>query len=108
MYSLLIDYSSEHKKVKGVNKNVVATISHNEYKDVSLNKNCLRHSMSRIQSKAQSIKTYEINKVSLSWVDDEIYIQNNEYDELGLCYQRWLYKKTIILITIQKSFFVKP
>ena len=62
--------------------------------------------MSIIQSKAQSIRTYEISKISLSWVDDEIYIQNNWYDELGLGYLSWLCKKkTIILINIQKSFF---
>ena len=29
-YLYLVDDNSEHKKVKGVNKNVVATISHNE------------------------------------------------------------------------------
>ena len=34
MYSFLVDDNSEHKKAKGVNRNVVATISHNEYKDV--------------------------------------------------------------------------
>ena len=51
MYLLLVDDSSEHKKVKSVNKNVVATISHSEYKDVLLNKICLRHSMNGIQSK---------------------------------------------------------
>ena len=32
MYSYLVDDNSEHKKVKGINKNVIATISHNEYK----------------------------------------------------------------------------
>ena len=32
----LVDDSSEHKKPKGVNKNVVATIIHGEYKDVLL------------------------------------------------------------------------
>ena len=37
MYSFLID-NNEHIKTKVVNKNVVATISHNEYKDVLLNK----------------------------------------------------------------------
>ena len=41
MYSYLVDDKSEHKKAKGVNRNVVATISHNEYKDVLLNKKCL-------------------------------------------------------------------
>ena len=30
MYSYLVDDNSEHKKAKDVNKNVVATISHNE------------------------------------------------------------------------------
>ena len=39
MYSYFVDDDSEHKKRKGVNKNVVATISHNEYKDVLL-KSC--------------------------------------------------------------------
>ena len=48
MYSYLVDDNSEHKKAKSVNKNVVATISHNEYKDVLLNKKCSRHSMNRI------------------------------------------------------------
>ena len=39
IYSYLVDDNSEHKKAKGVNRNVVATVSHNEYKDVLLNKN---------------------------------------------------------------------
>ena len=40
MYSFWVDENSEHKKVKGVNKNIVATISHNEYKYVLLNRKC--------------------------------------------------------------------
>ena len=72
IYSYLVDDNSEHKKAKGVNKNVVATISHYDYKDVLLNKECLRHSMNRIQSKDHRIGTYEINKISLSCSDDQI------------------------------------
>ena len=34
MHSFLVNDSSEHKKAKGVIKNVVAGISHGEYKDV--------------------------------------------------------------------------
>ena len=49
MYSFLVD-NSEHKKAKCMNKNV-ATIGHNEYKDVLLNNKCIRHSINRIQSK---------------------------------------------------------
>ena len=83
MQSFLVD-NNEHKKAIGVNKNIVATISDNEYKDVLLNKKCIRHSMNRIQSKVHSIETYEINKISLSCFDDKIYIQNNGYDRLAL------------------------
>ena len=43
-------------------KKVAARISHNEYKDVLLNKKCLRHSMNRIHSKDQRIRTYEMKK----------------------------------------------
>ena len=32
MYSYLIDDNSDHKKAKGVNRNIVATISHSGYK----------------------------------------------------------------------------
>ena len=51
MYSLLVDDSSEHKKAKGVNRNAVAVISHNKYKDILLNQKRLRHLISRIQAK---------------------------------------------------------
>ena len=86
MYSYLVYDNSEYKKEKGVNRNVVATISHNKYKDVLLNQKCLRHSINRIQSKDHKIVTYEINKISLSCFDDKIYIQNNGYDGLALVY----------------------
>ena len=85
MYSFLIN-KSEYKKVKAVNKNVVTTISHNEYTDVLLNNKCLRHSINRIQSKDHRTRTYETNKISLSCFDDKIYIQNNGYDRLALGY----------------------
>ena len=85
MYSFSVD-NSEHKKAKGVNKNV-ATISHNEYKDDLLNNKCIRHSMNRIQSKGCRIGTCKIKEISLSCFDDKIYIQNNGYDGLALGYQ---------------------
>ena len=88
MYSYLVVDSSEHKKAKGMNKNVVATISHNEYKDILLNKKYLRHLMNRIQSKDHKIGTYEIKKIYLTCLDDKIYILNNGFDGLALGYQR--------------------
>ena len=56
------------------------------YKDVLSNKKCLKDSMNRIQSKDHRIRTYEINKISLSCSDDKIYIQNNRCDGLALGY----------------------
>ena len=53
-----------------MNKNVVANVSHNEYKFFLLNKKCLRHSMNRIQTKNHT----------LSFIDIEIYIIDNEID----------------------------
>ena len=50
MYSFLVD-NNEQRKAKDVNKNFVATITHNKYKDVLLNNKCEKHSMNRIQSK---------------------------------------------------------
>ena len=41
MYSILLNDSSEYKKAKGINKNVVVKISHNDNKNVLLNKKCL-------------------------------------------------------------------
>ena len=70
-----------------MNRNVVATITHNEYKEFLLNKKCLRHSMNKIQSKDHKIGTYEINKTPLSCFDDETYIQNNGCDGLAVGYQ---------------------
>ena len=92
MYSFLVDDNNEHKKAKGVNRNVAVTISHNEYKNgvnrnvvatksrneyknVLLNNKCLRHSINRIQSKDDRIGPYKINKIPLSCFDDKIYIK---------------------------------
>ena len=75
MYSYLVN-NSAHKKTKAVTRNASATISHNQYKDVSLNKKRLRHSMNRIQSKDYKIGTYEVRKT--------MYVQNNGCDRLAL------------------------
>ena len=65
-----------------MNKNVVATTGHNEYKNVLLNNKCIRHSINRIQSKDHRKGTYEISKISLSCFDDKIHIQNNGYGHI--------------------------
>ena len=86
MYSYLVDNNIEHKKSKGIHKDVFATISHNKYKDVLLNKKCLRHSTNSVQSIDHKIGTYEISKIYLSCFDDKIHIHNNGCDGLALGY----------------------
>ena len=86
MYSYLVDDNSEHKKPKGVTKNVVATLNHNVYKNASLIKKYLRHSMNRIQSKDHRIGIYEISNIYLSCFDGKICIQNNGCNRLALGY----------------------
>ena len=78
MYLFFIEDNRKHKKAASVNKNVAATISHNEYKNVLLNNKCLRHLMKRIQSKDHRIGTYEINKNSLTFFDDKKYIHKRK------------------------------
>ena len=66
MFSFLVG-NHEYKKAQGVNKNAVATIGHNEYKDVLLKNKCLRNCMNRIQNKDYRIGTYEISKILFSF-----------------------------------------
>ena len=71
-----------------MNKNLVATRTHNEHKDVLLNKKCLRHLMNRIESKIHKIGIYEIDKIHSSCFDNETYwILNNGYDWFVLGYK---------------------
>ena len=77
MYSFSVDDNSEHRKAKVVNRNVVAMLSHDKYKDLLLDNKCLRHSLNIIQCKDQRIGTYEINKITFPCFDNKIYIQNN-------------------------------
>ena len=83
MYLYLVDDNSEHKKAKSVHKNIVATISHNEFQDVLLNKKYLRHSINRIQSKDHKIWTYKVSRISLFCFDDKTYIQEYGCDLLA-------------------------
>ena len=46
MYSLMVGNSED--KAKGMNRNALATISHNECKDVLLSNKCMRHSMNKM------------------------------------------------------------
>ena len=86
MFLYLKDDSSEYKRSKDINKNVVATIGHTKYKDVLLNKNFLSNSMNEIQINNHITGTYEFSKISFSCFDDKICIQNNGRYRLALGY----------------------
>ena len=62
MYSIKEINGSESSTTEGVN---IAT-EFNEFKDVLFNKKGIRHKMKRMQAKKHKIRTYEIDKISLS------------------------------------------
>ena len=89
IYSFLVEEYSEHKKANVVNRiinerirNVVATVSDNEFKDVLLNNKCFRQSINRIQRKDHRLGIYGFNKISMSCCYDKMYAQNDGYDGL--------------------------
>ena len=47
----VLDWRNSIPKSKYYDKNVAATITHNDHKDDVLNQKCLRHSINRIQCK---------------------------------------------------------
>ena len=66
------------KKIDGNKYNTAKGVSIatevDKFKDVSFNKNIIRHKMKRIQSKKHKLGTYEIDKISLSCFDDKTYV----------------------------------
>ena len=70
MYSIKKINDKELNTAKGVN---IAT-EFKEFKDVLFNKKIIRYKMKRIQAKKQKIRTYEIDKISLSCFDDKRYV----------------------------------
>ena len=52
-------------------------IKHKDYKNVLLNNEQLHHKMKTIRSQKHQLGSYEINKVSLTCVDDKLNIYDN-------------------------------
>ena len=75
MYPFLVNDISEHEKAKGVNKMLL--------QQKVMIQRCL---MNRMRSKNHRIGAYKIIKKNLLCFDDKIYILNNGYDRLALCY----------------------
>ena len=105
MYSCLVDGNSQHKKTKGVNRNVVATISHNKQKDVLVNKKCFRDSMNRIQSKIIKLEHMKSTRFLCLTFMIKYTSQTMDVTDQRLV-TKVNHKKTVILITILKKSFL--
>ena len=66
------------KKIDGKECNTAKGVSiateFDKFKDVLFNEKIIRHKMKRIQSKKHKLRTYEIDKISLSCFDDRSYV----------------------------------
>ena len=58
-------------------KGVIIATEFNEFKGTLCNKKIISRKMRRIQGKKNKMGTYEINKVSLSFVDDKRFVLND-------------------------------
>ena len=66
------------KTAKGIKKNVIKNdIKHENYKQTLFNEEQMYHKMKTIRSQKHQLRSYEINKVSLSCFDDKRYILEN-------------------------------
>ena len=78
MYSYIKENQKGGKTAKGIKKNIIKkNITHENYKDTLFNNEQMHHKMKTIRSKNHKLRSYEINKVSLSCFDDKRYIHND-------------------------------
>ena len=73
MYCIVSETGEEVNTEKWVN----IKFEFKEYENVLFSKTLIRHNMKRIQSKLHKIGSYDVCKVSLSYLDDKRYILND-------------------------------
>ena len=75
MYSYKKDNQKCERTAKGIKKNIIKNnLKHRDYKETLFNNNQMHHKMKTIRSQNHQLRSYEINKVSLSCYDDKRYI----------------------------------
>ena len=79
MHSVLSDDGKEFNTAKRIN----TATEFNGFKDTLLDKIVIRHKMKRIQGKEHKIRTYEINKASLSCFDDKRFVLDDAIHTLA-------------------------
>ena len=78
MYSYIKDNQKGGKTAKGIKKNVIKNnIMHDDYKETLFNNKQMYHKMKTIRSENHQLRSYELNKVSLSCFDDKRYIHED-------------------------------
>jgi len=84
-YSYKMLEGNEHKKCKGIKKNVVKSkITHDDYKECLFNKTTVYRSMNVIRSYKHDMYTEELNKIALSADDDKRVIMGDCIHTLAL------------------------
>ena len=99
MQSMKNTVGKESNMAKGLN---IAT-DFNEFKYTLFNKKVLRHKMRRIQGKKHKLGTYEIDKISLSCVDDKRFVLDDGIHTLAY-YHKDLEHKFSQMIINKKRF----
>ena len=75
MYSYVKDNQTGGKTAKGIKKNVIKNdIEHVNYRQTLFNNEQMHHKMKTIKSQKHQLRSYEINKTSLSCFDDKRYL----------------------------------
>ena len=70
MYSYLTDNNTNVKKCKGIKKCVVDEMTHEDYNKCLKEKEIIRKSQKIFKSKLHKVYTVEVNKIALSYNDD--------------------------------------
>ena len=84
MYSYVTNDEKGCKTAKGIKKNVVRNLlKHEDYKNTLFNNCQMFHKMKSIRSENHKIYFVEINKKSLSCLDDKRYILSNGIDSFA-------------------------
>ena len=78
MYSYTKDDGTNNKTAKGIKKNIIKkVIKHEDYKRILFNNEQMYNNMKTIRSDLHILKSFLLNKVSLSCFDDKRYIHSD-------------------------------
>ena len=65
------------KQLKEMNKNLVRTMTHGEYKNMLFEKNQMRRRMRRMQCKFHKLRKFKVGTIYLLCFDDQHYMIHN-------------------------------